>query len=202
MAKTNPKAKYLIDEYIAKKEPFLNEICELLRELIHKADTNIIEDWKWSRPIFIIKNKMVCGFSSHKNHVSLTFFNGALISDKHHLFSDDCIAQNTRTIKFTNISEIDKNDLLYYFKEAILLSEIKPKKLQNKTEIEIPKLLKNALAKNKLAKQNFDKMAFTYRKEYVNHIESAKRETTKISRLEKVILNLENNIKMHEQYKC
>ena len=107
MAKTNPKAKYLIDEYIAKKEPFLNEICELLRELIHKADTNIIEDWKWSRPIFIIKNKMVCGFSSHKNHVSLTFFNGALISDKHHLFSDDCIAQNTRTIKFTNISEID-----------------------------------------------------------------------------------------------
>ena len=73
---------------------------------------------------------------------------------------------------------------------------------QTKKEIEIPKLLKNALAKNKLAKQNFDKMAFTYRKEYVNHIESAKRETTKISRLEKVILNLENNIKMHEQYKC
>ncbi len=44
-------------------------------------------------------------------------------------------------------------------------------------------------------------MAYTYRKEYARHISDAKRETTKLSRLEKVISNLEKNIKMHEQYK-
>jgi len=61
-------------------------------------------------------------------------------------------------------------------------------------------LLKNALLKNKIAKENFEKMAYTYRKEYALHIANAKRETTKLNRLEKVIFNLENNIKMHEQY--
>ena len=45
-------------------------------------------------------------------------------------------------------------------------------------------------------------MAYTYRKEYALHISQAKRETTKLKRLEKVISNLEQNIKMHEQYNC
>ena len=75
------------------------------------------------------------------------------------------------------------------------------KKLDIK-EIEIPQLLQKALEKNSLAKTNFENMAYTYRKEYALHISNAKRDATKISRLEKVISNLEQNIKMHEQYNC
>jgi mRNA-degrading endonuclease YafQ of YafQ-DinJ toxin-antitoxin module len=45
-------------------------------------------------------------------------------------------------------------------------------------------------------------MAYTYKKEYARFIQEAKRDTTKLSRLKKVITNLEQNIKMHEQYKC
>lgn len=197
MSKINSNASSLIDEYITCKDSFATEICELLRNLIHKANPAIIEDWKWNRPIFH-NNGIVCGFSAFKNHISLTFFNGVRMSNKHQLFNDHCNAQKTRTIKILNISEINKSKLLDYFKEAFLLNEIGIKKVEKKKEIEIPELLQNALNKNKLAKENFEKMAYTYRKEYALHISNAKRDSTKLNRLEKVISNLELNIKMHE----
>lgn len=201
MAKTNSTPSILIDDYIENLPSFSKEICNLIRELIHKSSCSIIEDWKWNRPIFST-HKMTCGFSAHKKHVSLTFFNGAEMSDKHLLFSGDCSAQNTRTIKFGSISDINKTHLLNYFNEAFSLTQVPAKKEVKKVEIEIPEMLQLALNKNLLAKTNFENMAFTYRKEYARHISEAKRETTKINRLEKVIANLEQNIKMHEQYKC
>jgi uncharacterized protein YdeI (YjbR/CyaY-like superfamily) len=145
---------------------------------------------------------MICGFAAFKNHVLVTFFNGAIMSDKHQLFSDGCSGKKLRTIKFKKSSEIANNKLVDYFKEAFLLGEIKIENDANKKEIEIPTLLQKALGKNTLAKENFENMPYTYRKEYANHIADAKREATKLSRLEKVIHNLEKNFKMHEQYKC
>ena len=203
MSKINPNASLLIDEYLNSKAAFSNEICELLRELIHIADNSITEDWKWNIPIFH-KNGlgMVCGFAGFKKHVSLTFFNGVLMSDKYQLFTNDCNAQKTRTIKFSNISEIKNNQLLEYFIEAVSLGEIPSNKTPLKKEFIIPELLQKALNKNQLAKINFENMAYTYKKEYALHISEAKRDTTKLKRLEKIISNLEQNIKMHEQYKC
>jgi len=201
MSKVNPNASSLIDEYIASKELFEKNICKLFRKLIHKADNEVIEDWKWNIPIFN-KVEMVCGFAVFKNHISLSFFKGATMSDKHNLFSSDYAGTNMRTIKFIKSSEVNENKLFNYFKEAFLLSEIPIKKTKSKKEFDIPELLQKALDNNKLAKQNFDEMAYTYRKEYALHIADAKREATKLKRLEKVILNLEKNIKMNEQCKC
>jgi uncharacterized protein YdeI (YjbR/CyaY-like superfamily) len=201
MVKINPNANNFIDQYIENLPSFSNEICSTLRTIIHKTDVTIIEDWKWNIPIFHT-NKMICGFAAFKNHVSLTFFNGVEMSDQHHLFSFDCNAQKTRTIKFEVNSKINKAHLLDYFKESFFMKESNIKKKSEIKEIEIPELLKIALEKNKVAKTNFENMAFTYKKEYALHISNAKREATKISRLEKVISYLEQNIKMHEQYKC
>lgn len=205
MPNVNPNASKLIDEYIESRAPFASEICTTLRELIHQSENEVLEDWKWNSPIFQ-KNEMVCGFAAFKKHVSLTFFKGSLICDMHQLFSDDCSAQHMRTIKFTAIPELNKNQLIDYLKEAFLNSEQNAKhfvkKTSEKISFEIPEILQKALNNNNLAKENFDNMAYTYRKEYALHISNAKRETTKLSRLENVILNLERNIKMHEQYKC
>lgn len=186
---------------IANKEEFAKVICELLRELIHKSDNFIIEDWKWNIPVFQ-KSEMVCGFACFQKHVSISFFNGATMTDKHALFTGDCTAKNMRTIKYTNISEINKIHLIDYFREAFLLSESPIKKVVTKKEFKIPKLLQNALNSNKLAKENYSNMAYTYRKEYALYIAQAKREATKLKRLAKVISNLEYNIKMHESYNC
>jgi len=197
MSKINPLASSLIDDYINSRATFAKEILALFRQLIHKANQDIVEDWKWNIPVFH-KNEMVCGFAAFQKHVSLTFFNGANMSDKHLLFSGDCSAKHTRNIKFTVVSEIDKNQLLDYFKEAFLISGSGNQKSEN-LDIKIHELLQKALNKNELAKKNFENMAYTYRKEYTLQISCAKQEATKIKRLARIISNLEQNIKMHEQ---
>lgn len=202
MPKLNPNATKLIDNYLISKEPFANEINQLLRDLIHKSCTDVVEDWKWGTPVFQL-NELVCGFAGFKKHVSLHFFKGAYMSDKHNLFSDDCSAQHSRTIKYNSVKDININTLTDYLKEAFDQSGIPIKKSEpSKKELVIPELLYQALEKNPEAKVNFYNMAYTYKKEYAEHISGAKREATKIKRLEKTISNLEKNIKMHEQYKC
>ena len=199
MAKSN--AALLIDEYIEKLSPFSKEVCEVLRECTLNTNVLLKEELKWRVPVYSNK-KLLFGFAGFKNHVSITFFNGVELSDKHNLFTKDCYAKLTRTIKLTKGSELDKNKIIAYMNEAISFENSSVKKVEKKESIEIPELLKNALKSNKKASENFNNMAYTFRKEYAKHISEAKRESTKLRRLEKVIFNLEKNIKMHEHYKC
>jgi len=199
MAQINPNATILINHYIENLPLFSKNICTELRNLIHQTETKVYEDWKWNIPIFS-KKTMICGVAAFKNHVSLTFFHGANMSDKHKLFNNNCDAKNTRTIKFTSAKEINQTQLLDYLTEAFQKNETENFSTHKNHEIIIPKLLEIALHKNKLARFNFENMAYTYRKEYVKYITEAKKETTRITRLEKTIKKLEKNLKIHEQF--
>ena len=53
--------------------------------------------------------------------------------------------------------------------------------------LEVPKDLVEALAKDKEARVRFDKMSYSNKKEYVDWIESAKREETRARRIEKAL---------------
>jgi hypothetical protein len=61
--------------------------------------------------------------------------------------------------------------------------------------VEAPSVLKKILAKNKAAKGNWEKLAFTHKKEMANWIEGAKQEETRARRLAKVISVLEKGTK-------
>ena len=57
--------------------------------------------------------------------------------------------------------------------------------------VEAPAVLKKVLAKNKTAKGNWEKLAFTHKKEMAVWIEGAKQEETRARRLAKVVSVLE-----------
>ena len=61
--------------------------------------------------------------------------------------------------------------------------------------VEAPAALKKALSKNKAAKGNWEKLAFTHKKEMAIWIEGAKQEETRARRLAKVIQVLETGTK-------
>ncbi|MFZ2084999.1 MAG: YdeI/OmpD-associated family protein [Candidatus Sulfotelmatobacter sp.] len=61
--------------------------------------------------------------------------------------------------------------------------------------VEAPALLKKALAKNKAAKANWERLAFTHQKEMAVSIKGAKQEETRARRLAKVVKVLETGIK-------
>ncbi len=64
--------------------------------------------------------------------------------------------------------------------------EITMERDTEKRIVEIPKDLADKLKKHKLT-DNFAKMSYTHRKEYVNAINDAKKEETRIRRIEKTI---------------
>ena len=67
------------------------------------------------------------------------------------------------------------------FVEVILHQDLEPR------EVEIPKDFQSGLNNNKIAKEIFDKFAYTHRKEYVRWIEEAKKEETREKRIIKAI---------------
>ncbi len=53
--------------------------------------------------------------------------------------------------------------------------------------VEVPPELQNVLKKEKAARAYFDSLSYTHRREYVNYILEAKREETRLRRVEKVV---------------
>ncbi|MGB8730945.1 MAG: YdeI/OmpD-associated family protein [Candidatus Sulfotelmatobacter sp.] len=66
---------------------------------------------------------------------------------------------------------------------------------KEKRTVEAPAALKKALTKSKVAKANWEKMAFTHKKEIALWIEAAKQEETKARRVTKAMQVLEKRTK-------
>lgn len=180
--KHHAEASELIDQYIADAADFAQPILKKLRELIFKADANIIEDWKWG-PNYQ-KQGMICGYGAFKSHVRFVFFQGALMKDPHNLFTDGKLNQHNRAVNFKSLKDINEKILISYIKEAIdndqkgLVSKVKT--------ISIPEDLKSVLEEHNLLKQ-FEALNYTTRKEYIELILNAKRDDTKQRRIQSIL---------------
>jgi len=180
-----------VEAYIKKAPAFAQPICTRLREIIFRAEPEIIEDWKWG-PNYS-KNGMVCGFGAFKQHVSLAFFQGAAMKDPKGLFIQEPVAaKNTRRIKLASLADLDEPTLIAYIKEAVALNSMGVKGPDR--TIVVPREFRRLLEKKKL-KKYFDSLAYTHRKEYVRWIESAKKEETRLARLKKSVQMLSQKIK-------
>lgn len=187
MAKTKhvANAPALITEAFSKMPAHIQPIVNRLRELVHQAEPQIIEDWKWG-PNFYCEG-MVCNIWGFKNHASITFFNGSSMSDQFGLFNYGENNSNSRTIKFKDAGEVNHKQILAYIRESVAIN----KKGLHKgvKEIEIPEILLQALKKHKLL-NSFKSRNYTFRKEIITGITGAKQEVTRQRRLEKAIAAL------------
>lgn len=197
--KHNPDAGTLIDEGISKLEPFAKLICKRLRKLILSADAEIIEDWKWGPNYYL--NGMVCGFWGFKKHVSFVFFQGSLLKDKKKILLENPGNVHNRHIKYTDVSQINDTLILEYLFEAIDNNKKGLKLLVTKDKsIEVPAYVEKLFKKSKVLTY-FNSLAFSHRKEYVQWIESAKKEETRTKRIEQAVEKLQDKQMMHDKYK-
>lgn len=76
-----------------------------LRELIHEADPDVEEQWKWAKatspgtPVWSHDGD-ICTGESYKEVVKLTFFRGASIKDPKQLFNSSLEGNARRAIDF------------------------------------------------------------------------------------------------------
>jgi len=189
-----------VEEYIENQEKY-GESLMMLRNIM--LSTEMMETVKWGVPTYTINNKNVLGISAFKKHFGIWFFNGVFLSDPHHILSNaqEGKTKALRQLRFSKIEEINKNIVLDYVYEAI---ENQKKGLEIKLvkkPVVIPKELTLKLAENKKLAAFFESLSSGKKKEFSAYISDAKREATKLKRLEKIIPMILNNIGLNDKYK-
>lgn len=81
-----------IAKRIAERGDWRGETLARMRELIHEADPDVTEEWKWVKPTspgvpVWSHDGMICTGETYKEVVKLTFFRGASLPDPRGLFN-------------------------------------------------------------------------------------------------------------------
>lgn len=97
----------MIDQRIADLGDWRGQLSARLRTLIHEADPDIVEEWKWGSPVWS-DHGMIASLGVFKDHLKLNFFQGASLSDPHGLFNAGLSAKVSRGIDFRAGDEVDE----------------------------------------------------------------------------------------------
>lgn len=189
-----------IPEYLDKNQAWKEEI-DTLREILAKTELN--EAIKWGAPAYLLDKKILIGIGAFKNHLGLWFHQGVFLKDTHKKLVN--AQETTKALRQWRIEKgdsIDKDLVLAYVQESIenclAGKEIKP---ERKTGVSIPPELDTALKRNSDFKRAFNALTPGKQREYAGYIAEAKREATKLSRLEKITPMVISGVGLHDKYK-
>jgi len=115
-------ASALIDERIASLGGWRGETLAALRALIHEADPDIVEEWKWNNPVWS-HDGIVCTGEAYKAAVKMTFPKGASLPDPKKLFNASLEGNVRRAIDFKEGDKPDKVALKTLLRAAVTLNQ-------------------------------------------------------------------------------
>jgi hypothetical protein len=107
-----------ITSYIEDLADWRGPLLARLRTVIHEADPQISEEWKWDTPVWSHAGNVVA-IGAFKDHVKLNFFKGASLPDPHGLFNAGLEAKATRAIDLHAGEVIDAPALQELIRAAV-----------------------------------------------------------------------------------
>jgi hypothetical protein len=126
-------ASALIDEKIKELGDWRGKTLANVRDIIHKADPEIVEEWKWAKPkspgtpVFS-HGGIVCTGETYKNVVKMTFAKGAALKDPSGLFNSSLDGNARRAIDIHEGDKVDEAALKDIIRAAVALNlKSKPK---------------------------------------------------------------------------
>lgn len=188
-----------ITNYIKELPEPAKAICTKLRSIILKSVPDIKEDWKWG-PNFNYDG-MVCGVGGFKKHAVIHFFNGARMKDSKKLFNFGDGNDFSRSIRFNDVSEVNEKYIAEYVKESVAINKAGYKRTKISKKAIVPDDLYAALRRKPVAKKFFDALANGYKNEFIELVESAKKQETRDQRIEKVVGLCADGVKLNDKYK-
>src|ERR1041385_8989795 len=91
-------ASELISKRIAELGDWRGETLGRMRQVIHEADPEVVEEWKWMGTPIWSHDGIICTGESYKNVVKLTFLEGASLKDPAWLFNSSLEGNARRAI--------------------------------------------------------------------------------------------------------
>ena len=121
--KVSPEsAAQRITERIRELGDWRGERLAQVRTLIHEADPDVVEEWKWKGTPVWSHDGIVCTGETYKSVVKMTFAKGASLEDPSRLFNSSLDGNVRRAIDIREGEEIDAPALKALIREAVALN--------------------------------------------------------------------------------
>ncbi|MFN2974539.1 YdeI/OmpD-associated family protein [Terriglobus aquaticus] len=212
---TNTDAR--IDAKIAAASSDIQPVLEYLRDLVHEAVPEATETIKWSHPFFELDGVIFAMMGIFKNHCSFGFWSRTMTE---HLRAEGVEPMEGAGSfgRITRIKDLPaRKKMLGYLKTAadhirkgIAESPMGVRRsrrgpdgaVSSKTTVPIPPVFAQALQDNPTAKQNFEAFPPSCRREYVLWITQAKREETRVRRVQQAVAQLQEGKRFNWKYEA
>jgi hypothetical protein len=99
----------LIDARITELGDWRGATLARIRALIHQAEPDVVEEWKWRGVPVWYRDGMICTGETYKSVVKVTFAKGASLDDPSGLFNSSLDGNTRRAIDFREGDRIDED---------------------------------------------------------------------------------------------
>ena len=115
-------ASGLLDEKIKELADWRGKTLAKVREIIHEADPEIVEEWKWMGTPVFSHGGIVCTGETYKKVVKMTFAKGAALKDPSGLFNSSLEGNVRRAIDIHEGDKVDEVALKDLIRAAVALN--------------------------------------------------------------------------------
>jgi len=141
MKKPGPteSASARIDARISELGDWRGKMLAKVRKLVHEADREIVEEWKWMGTPVWSHGGLVCTGETYKSVVKMTFAKGAALPDPSGLFNSSLDGNVRRAIDIHEGEKVDEAALKKLIRAAVALnlegkSKPKPRRASRKRD--------------------------------------------------------------------
>lgn len=125
MTTDGKSASALISKRIAELGDWRGETLGTIRRLIHEADPDVVEEWKWRGTPVWSHDGILCTGESYQDKVKLTFAKGAALKDPKRLFNASLDGNVRRAIDIPEGKTIDASAFRALIQAALALNQSK-----------------------------------------------------------------------------
>ncbi|HZN63378.1 MAG TPA: DUF1801 domain-containing protein [Planctomycetota bacterium] len=111
----------LIDERIKELDDWRGKTLSHVRALIKQADPGVVEEWKWSNPVWS-HDGLICTGETYKSVVKVTFAKGASLKDPSRLFNSSLEGNTRRAIDIHEGDDLDESAFKTLIRAAAALN--------------------------------------------------------------------------------
>ncbi|MGP3698547.1 YdeI/OmpD-associated family protein [Rhodobacter sp. NSM] len=150
----------------------------------------LVEDFKWSSPVYTFEGCNVAIVWGFKDRATLGFFKGVLLRDPDGVLEppgDN--SRSSRVVNFTEVAQIERlrPTLRALINEAIRVERAGLKVDFPKDDLDMPRELEERLSADAAFRAAFDGLTPGRRRGWILHFGQAKRSTTRAARIEKAV---------------
>ncbi|MBX3158055.1 MAG: DUF1801 domain-containing protein [Deltaproteobacteria bacterium] len=114
-----------IDARIKELGDWRGVMLKRIRAIIHKADPDVVETWKWRGVPVWEHDGILCTGETYKAVVKMTFAHGAALPDPRRLFNSSLEGNTRRAIDFHEGGKVDAEALVALVRAAVAYNTAK-----------------------------------------------------------------------------